>query len=467
VSTVLLIDFGSTYTKLTAVNLASETIQGTARAVTTVETDIMEGLNRALEQLFETTGKLEFEKVLACSSAAGGLKMIAIGLVEELTAEAAKRATLGAGAKLLGVYSHELSEYEIAEMEGLHPDIILLAGGIDGGNKEVILHNAHKLNTLKKDVPIVVAGNKSVTPEVVNILKQTKSEVCFTENVMPEINTLNIEPAYTVIRDIFLRKIIQAKGIDKAMQFVDRVVMPTPAAVLEAAELLSSGTEREKGLGELMAVDIGGSTTDIYSIASGRQTKSNVLLRGLPEPQAKRTVEGDLGMRYSATALLKACGAKGIAEYAHTGEEQVREYVRSIETRVDYLPKTPEEESMEVALARACAAIGTERHVGSVIREWTLTGTVLVQTGKDLTGIKTVVGTGGVIVDSRRPEAILSGVVYSKNRPNLLKPIKPEYLVDDLYIMAGMGLLAEEYPDIALRMMKRYIRRREACGTEK
>jgi len=178
-------------------------------------------------------------------------------------------------------------------------------------------------------------------------------------------------------------------------------------------------------------------------------------------------VEGDLGMRYSATALLKACGAKGIAEYAHTGEEQVREYVRSIETCVDYLPKTPEEESMEVALARACIAIGTERHVGSVIHEWTLNGTVLVQTGKDLTGIKTVVGTGGVIVDSRQPEAILSGVVYSENRPNLLKPIKPEYLVDDLYIMAGMGLLAEEYPDIALRMMKRYIRRRDACGTEK
>ena len=103
-SHVLLIDFGSTYTKLTAVDVETEEILGTARGITTVETDIMEGLQEGLDVLFAQTGKLEFQRVLGCSSAAGGLKMVAIGLVPELTAEAAKRAALGAGAKVLGVY---------------------------------------------------------------------------------------------------------------------------------------------------------------------------------------------------------------------------------------------------------------------------------------------------------------------------------------------------------------------------
>ena len=110
-SHVLLIDFGSTYTKITAVDVEREVVLGTARGITTVETDIMDGLNQALAELFAVTGKLEFAKVLGCSSAAGGLKMVAIGLVLELTAEAAKRAALGAGAKIMGVYGNELNEY--------------------------------------------------------------------------------------------------------------------------------------------------------------------------------------------------------------------------------------------------------------------------------------------------------------------------------------------------------------------
>ncbi|MGL5513632.1 MAG: glutamate mutase L, partial [Sporomusa sp.] len=165
---VLLIDFGSTYTKITAVDIEQEQVLGTARGITTVETDIMDGLNQALSVLFAQTGKLEFKKVLGCSSAAGGLKMIAIGLVPEMTAEAAKRAALGAGAKVLKVFSHELSEYEIEEIAELKPDIILLAGGTDGGNQKVIVHNAKMLAGLGMDVPVVVAGNKSVAPTIVN-----------------------------------------------------------------------------------------------------------------------------------------------------------------------------------------------------------------------------------------------------------------------------------------------------------
>lgn len=460
-SNVLLIDFGSTYTKITAIDIHREIILGTARGITTVETDIMDGLNQALDALFAKTGRLEFAKVLGCSSAAGGLKMVAVGLVPELTAEAAKRAALGAGAKVLGVFGNELSEYEIEEIAALKPDIILLAGGTDGGNKQVILHNAKMLCTLGQDVPVVVAGNKSVAPQVVRILSEKMSEVRHTENVMPKLNELNIIPARETIREVFLKRIVEAKGLNRANKFVSKMVMPTPAAVLKAAELLSVGSEHEAGLGDLMVVDIGGATTDVYSIAKGEPTKTNVAVRGLPEPFAKRTVEGDLGMRYSATALLKAAGAKMIADFAGVQEEDVKEYIDKVNDDIESLPENEREEKIEIAMGRTCTSLSAERHVGHLETIYTLYGSAFVQTGKDLTAVKTVVGTGGVIINNRQPEEILKGIAFDDSAPNVLKPQQPDFFIDSEYIMAAMGLLGEEYPDIAVRMMKKYIVRRE------
>lgn len=454
---ILLIDFGSTYTKITAVDIDNEIVLGTARGITTVETDIMNGLNQAIDALFLKTGKLKFSKVLGCSSAAGGLKMVAVGLVPELTAEAAKRAALGAGAKIMGVYGNELNEYEIQEIAQLQPEIILLAGGTNGGNKEVILHNARMLTTLGKDIPVIVAGNKSVAPQVVRTLLEAMTEVVHTENVMPKLNELNIEPARETIRSVFLRRIVEAKGLNKANQFVDDVVMPTPAAVLKAAELLSKGTEYEPGLGDLMVVDIGGATTDVYSIAKGDPTKTNVALRGLPEPFAKRTVEGDLGMRYSATALFKAAGAKRIADYANVSAEDVEAYVEKVEANIEYLPQNEIEKKVEIAMGKACTSLAVERHVGQLETIFTCFGSAFVQKGKDLSDVKTVVGTGGVIVHHEQPKEILKGAAYSESTPEMLKPECPNYLIDEDYIMASMGLLGEVYPDVAVRMMKKYI----------
>lgn len=459
-SNVLLIDFGSTYTKITAVDVEQEVILGTARGITTVETDIMNGLNQALDELFSKTGKLEFSKVLGCSSAAGGLKMIAVGLVPELTTEAAKRAALGAGAKIMGVYANELNEYEIKEIASLNPEIILLAGGTDGGNKDVILHNARMLTTLGKDIPVIVAGNKSVTPQVVNILSECMTEVVHTENVMPRLNELNIEPARETIRDVFLRRIVEAKGLNRANKFVDSMVMPTPAAVLKAAELLGNGAGYEPGLGDLVVIDIGGATTDVYSIAKGDPTKSNVALRGLPEPFAKRTVEGDLGMRYSATALVKAAGVKMITDYAKVDASDVESYVKKVEENIEYLPQNDVESKVEIAMGRSCTRLAVERHVGQIETVYTIHGSAFVQTGKDLSAVRNVVGTGGVIVHHKQPAEILKGTIYSENTPTMLKPECPNFLIDENYIMASMGLLGEEYPEVAVRMMKKYIVRR-------
>lgn len=454
---VLLIDFGSTYTKITAVDVDQEQVLGTARGITTVETDIMDGLNQALAALFARTGKLEFSKVLGCSSAAGGLKMIAVGLVPEMTAEAAKRAALGAGAKVLKVFSHELSEYEIEEIAGLKPDIILLAGGTDGGNQKVILHNAKMLAEIGMDVPVVVAGNKSVTPTVVKILSAKLTEVRPTENVMPKLDELNIEPARVVIRDIFLKRITEAKGLNRANKMVDKMVMPTPAAVLKAAELFSQGGGGEKGLGDLMVMDIGGATTDVYSIAKGDPTVGGVSLKGLSEPFGKRTVEGDLGMRYSAGALLRAAGAEMIAGYAGVSSTEAAEYVAKVEADIDHLPESEAEARIEIAMGKACVRLGADRHAGHLDVYYTPFGTSHVQTGKDLTKVTTVIGTGGVIVNNPEPEKILTGILFDEVNPQILKPQKPEFLIDKDYIMASMGLLGEEHPAVAVRMMKKYI----------
>ena len=168
------------------------------------------------------------EHKLACSSAAGGLKMVAIGLVPELTVEAAKRAALGAGAKVSSVFCYELTDAELQQIIRYSPDLILLAGGTDGGNKETIIHNAEKIAESNLDVPIIVSGNKVASPTVEKILKSAQKEVFVSENVMPKLERLNIEPVRKTIREVFLSKIIYAKGLSKISKFTGNVIMPTP-----------------------------------------------------------------------------------------------------------------------------------------------------------------------------------------------------------------------------------------------
>ncbi|RLC69476.1 MAG: hypothetical protein DRI26_09040, partial [Chloroflexi bacterium] len=251
----LLIDFGSTYTKVVAVDVVREVILGWEHWPTTVETDITIGLEKAVAALHRRLGFTPpYRHRLACSSAKGGLRMVAVGLVPELTSEAARRAALGAGARVLKVYSHHLSPSELVEIRKHAPDIILLAGGTDGGNSEVILHNARMLAQLPASIPVVVAGNKDVAEEVRSTLQLDGHQVVVTENVMPELGQLNVAPARESIRRLYMETIIEAKGFRKAESLVDSFLMPTPAAVLRAAQLLADGTESEEGWGELMVV---------------------------------------------------------------------------------------------------------------------------------------------------------------------------------------------------------------------
>lgn len=455
----LLIDFGSTYTKLTAVDIENEEILATAKDITTVETDIMIGFNKAFEKLQNNlSGKdVEFVEKFACSSAAGGLKMVAVGLVPELTAEAAKRAALGAGARVLKVYSYELSLREINEIKNSNLDIILLAGGTDGGNKECIIHNAKMLAENGIKLPIVVAGNKTASDEIDEIFTKAGVYYRLTDNVMPKLNVLNVEPAREEIRKIFMEKIIEAKGMKNAESFINGILMPTPAAVLKAARALSEGTDKEEGIGDLVIVDIGGATTDIHSIAEGEPSKPGVTLRGLQEPFAKRTVEGDLGMRYSAVSLWEAAGTRRVQKYLQDKSVNVEENCRARANNIRMVPKEEEEIKFDEAMAKVATDMAMERHVGIIESMYTPMGVVFSQVGKDLLNTKYFIGTGGVLVHSKNPGEILKAGTFDKENPTYLKPQMPEYLLDKTYILSAMGLLAEEYPDMAVRIMKKYL----------
>lgn len=456
---ILLIDFGSTYTKLTAVDIEKEEIIATAKDLTTVNTDIMIGFNKAYEKLEAgLQGKdINFVDKLACSSAAGGLKMVAVGLVPELTAEAAKRAALGAGARILGVYSYELSKGEMEDIKSKNPDIILLAGGTDGGNKDCILHNAKLIADHIKGVPVVVAGNKNARDEIEELFTEKGVFYKATENVMPRLNVINVEPAREVIREIFMAKIIEAKGMKKAEDFISGILMPTPAAVLKAARVLADGTDKEDGIGDLIIVDIGGATTDVHSIASGEPTKAGVTLRGLQEPYAKRTVEGDLGMRVSAISLWEASGTRKIKKYVPDTQYDIEERCHYLQHNVNKIPETAEEIAFDEAMGMVATEIAIERHVGFIESVYTPMGIIYSQVGKDLLNTKYMIGTGGVLVHSKNPSRILGAGLFNMESPNFLKPNNPELLIDKTYILSAMGLLAEKYPDMSVRIMKKYL----------
>ena len=452
---ILLIDFGSTCTKVTAVDAQAPRILGCACDFTTVQTDIYEGFSRALRKLEQQTGPIEYEKTAACSSAAGGLKMTACGLVPSLTAEAARRAALGAGAKVTSVYAYQLTAEDADEIEQNQPDIFLLTGGTDGGNSEAILHNARMLASIAAPFPVVVAGNRAAAKECFDILNNSPHEALITENVMPAFNQLNIQPAQQVIRSVFLKRIISAKGLSRVQALIGDILMPTPAAVLCALELLSHGPDEDgrTGIGELMAVDLGGATTDVYSIASGAPGSAATLLRGLPEPFAKRTVEGDIGMRWSARGVAETAGMPALSALSGLTPAQIETQLERIDRDKSLLPDCPELEALDFALAAQAVSIGLERHSGTLAQVYTPVGPVFQQTGKDLTRVSRLILTGGALIHSRR-YAEIAAEAMRRPAPESLMPRRAKPSLDGDYILSALGLLAQTDKNAAFILLK-------------
>jgi len=456
---LLCCDFGSTFTKLSVIDRDAGKIIAFAKAFTTIESNVMDGYNSALDEIHKICGKRDFETRLAASSAAGGLKMVASGLVPDLTAKASRLAAASAGAKVLKTYAYELTQDDKAEIASISPDIVLLSGGIDGGNKDVLLKNAESIAQISGDFCVIIAGNRAAATEAEKLAISGGKRAVVCENVMPEFGKLNIEPAKNAIRELFIKNIITAKGLDQVQSIMSDEIIPTPLAVYEAAKLLSQGTDTQTGLGELMVFDLGGATTDVYSMADGLPSNTKVYVQGLIEPFAKRTVEGDIGMRYSLTPMLAAIAEGGMPVFCNShgiSETDINTWLVICAATPDVLPvgKHAAYINVEHALAHEAIRISAARHVGSYERIYTPLGETLVQTGKDLSQVKYVIGTGGAIINATDPQNILQAAVYNPQDTSLLKPQNPRLLLDKDYCLAAMGLVARKFPELALKMMK-------------
>lgn len=452
----LLVDFGSTFTKMTAVDTGECRVLGTSRAPTTARADLAEGYEAALKDLNRAAGPQEYGQILACSSAAGGLRVVAAGLVPELTAEAARRAALSAGARVLKAYSYELSEREIKEAEGLRPDIILLTGGTDGGNKDVLLHNARAIARISGDFTVVVAGNKCAADEAGEILRAAGREAIPCENVMPAFSELNILPARERIRDVFLKRIVHAKGMSRVEKLIGGILMPTPLAVLTALEALSGGAGGEPGVGKLAAADVGGATTDVYSIGHGMPASPGIVFKGLPEPYAKRTVEGDIGVRYTAKSVLELVGAPALARASGLVEDEVFRLAGLLDANPALLPSDDANVApLDHGLCAMAVRTAVSRHAGHFEAAYMPFGRVLMQSGKDLRGFRAFIATGGPVLADPDPVETVRGAVKSLDDGLLLVPREPEVHIDRRYILAGMGLLCGVDPAAAVRILKK------------
>lgn len=449
----LLIDFGSTFTKVVAIDLNNVEVIAAVRVPSTVETDITVGLGEALKEIEQNTGigNLQEREALACSSAAGGLRMICAGFVPSLTSKAANLAALGAGAKVISCYSYKLTRQEIEEIESVAPDIILLSGGTDGGDEEVIIHNAGMLSRTGQNVKnIIVAGNKTAHDEIRDIFTNNGKNVLFTKNVMPEIGILDVAPCNKEIRELFMKNIIEAKGIARAKAIIKDVIMPTPSAVLEAAKLIAGGYGDDDGFGELIVIDVGGATTDVHSIAKGNPARTDTIVKGLPEPYEKRTVEGDLGLKYNLDRLMEIVkeretppGFEAIVQRFHEGN----------------LPQNEGELACHRLLTCLTVEVAMDRHAGKLEIVYGPNGERLIQQGKDLTDVKTIIGTGGPIIFSGYQREILEPALFREEDPFTLKPKNPDFYIDEQYILYAVGLLAQVEPKKALNLARKYLKR--------
>ena len=272
---------------------------------------------------------------------------------------------------------------------------------------------------------------------------------------MPKCGTLTIEPTQNKIRDVFLDRIVKAKGLSRESELISGILMPTPAAMMAAMELLANGTQGESGIGDLLAVDVGGATTDIYSIADGMPANDQIVYKGLPEPKSKRTVEGDIGMRYSIHGFGQAAGIDRVAALSDLPPERALELVDRLAQFTDTLPDTDELTRLDFALASLAVETAVQRHCGTLEEAYTMMGLAYVQTGKDLRKVRQMVVTGGSLIHTSRTGEIAASGLQNPQKPMNLMPEKAKIWIDRRYILASMGLLAQTRPQMALRLMKK------------
>ncbi len=440
------VDVGSTFTKAAAIG-SDGTVLATAQHPTTSDSDVLAGLDAAVAGL--GVGGVPDSSIVACSSAGGGLRLAVVGHERVISAEAGRRVALSAGARVVAVSAGLLDDAGIDSLAAARPDVVLVVGGTDGGDTEVLLHNARVLGRSRLRVPVVLAGNADAAAEAAALLGARRRVVLPTANVIPRIGALHPGPARRAIREVFIAHVIGGKGLSSGRRFPGLVVCATPDAVLAGIEVVAEVLAGQPGAsGDVMALDIGGATTDVYSVITPDDEAPEEAVETLWHG---RSVEGDLGMRWSAQDVVAAAVVERLLEPSGVGgpAESLALAAELRRADVGFLPATAAQTADELELARLAAVIAARRHARPG-----------AEGSRDLTHVGLCIGSGGVLRHAD-PTAALSvlGAVLTDYAGGWRLPERARVIVDLQYLLAPIGLLEMTgRPDSARALAEELIR---------
>ena len=442
---VVCVDFGSTFTKAALVDLDAGELLATTQHRTTIpgptgEGDVLDGYDACLAVLEAGHPGAGEARTLACSSAGGGLRIAVIGNELLVTSEAGRRVALSSGGKVVAALSSAREPGELAAMVAdASPDVLLLTGGTDGGDSEAVTAAAQEVVACGWRGPVVVAGNVEAQPDVGEILRDLPHVLA--DNVVPRIGVLAPESARQAIREMFLAHVIGGKHLSSraassGRTFGSMVLGATPDVVLTGVELLAAEIGATAPGAGVVVVDIGGATTDVHSVVVLDPEEAELSREVVAVSPVTRTVEGDLGMRWSALSTAYAAVAAGLTE---------PDLVDAAQRRVDdpgFLPDDKAGRKQDEQLATAAAVLAMRRHVGRSRVVLSPEGRVVERTGKDLRAVELLVGSGGVLraADPATVDRIL-GAATGHDAEGWQLPESPRIAVDADYVLAAAGLI--------------------------
>ena len=415
---------------------------GTAEHATTVDPDVMVGIHAVQRAL---AGLSDSPELYVCSSAGGGLRLAVVGYEREISAEAGHRAALSAGARVVHVSSGRLDEAGVASLRESAADVVLLVGGTDGGESSVLLHNAAALGSAADGAPIVVAGNAAVREQVCAILSAAGRTVVPTDNVLPDIGELDPEPARAAIRGVFLDHVIGGKRLSADPGFPGLVQAVTPDAVMDGVTVLAREIGSESGgapAGSVVVVDVGGATTDVFCVLSPDAEQAMLRSAAVGVPSRRRTVEGDLGLRWSADALVAAATSERLL--SDVAAASLAAWASARSGPAD-LAETDEDRRNELRLAELAVVIALRRHVRTEAA-YGVVGTA----GASARSATTVILSGGVVrhASASQREALVAAVLADRGGARSVL-LGAEVRCDAQYVLAAAGLLAADFPEAA------------------
>ncbi|MGQ9664968.1 MAG: glutamate mutase L [bacterium] len=470
---ILATDCGSTTTKAILIEKKGDEYRLVVRgeAPTTVESpfeDVTRGVLNAVREVEELAnvkildGETIIKKVkdsegvdfyVSTSSAGGGLQMMVAGVVLTMTAESAARAALGAGAIVMDVIASNdgrLPHEKIERIRNLRPDMILLSGGVDGGTISHVVELAELIRAADPKprfgvgyrLPVIYAGNKDARQAILNILKENTALV-IVENIRPVLEKENLNPARHKIHDQFMEHVMaHAPGYKKLMEMTDVPIMPTPGAV----GLLVETVARKENI-TVIGVDIGGATTDVFSVFQGI---------------FNRTVSANLGMSYSVSNVLAETGIDNIIRWLpfEIEERDLRNRIRNKMIRPTTIPHTLEDLKIEQAIAREALRLAFEQHKSMAVglkgvqQERTISDTFAqTMTGEtliDLMALNLLIGSGGILSHApRRNQAAL--MMIDAFLPQGITKLA----VDSIFMMPHLGVLSTVHEQSATEVFNK------------